>query len=169
MGRVIVDAYRAAWEKHRMPAATIMAEPGRWLIGPAAVALYRVGGVKRIAGVRTYVSVDGGMADNIRPSMYDARYTAEIANRVANGPDEHVRVAGRYCESGDVLIDDIALPQVQTGDLVAIPAAGAYQLPMASNYNAVPRPAVVMVAASRARIIRRRESFADVFAAETFD
>ena len=82
---VIISAYRAAWEKHDLPPGTIIAEPGRWLIGPAAVALYRVGSVKRIPGVRTYVAVDGGMADNVRPSMYDARYTAEIANRAASG------------------------------------------------------------------------------------
>lgn len=166
---VIVSAYCAAWEKHGLPQGSIIAEPGRWLIGPAAVALYRVGSVKRIPGVRTYVAVDGGMADNIRPSMYDARYTAGIANRAATGAPENVRIAGRFCESGDVLIDEIALPGVEVDDLIAMPAAGAYQLPMASNYNAVPRPAVVMVANGAARIIRRRETFEDVFVAEVFE
>jgi diaminopimelate decarboxylase len=166
---VIVDAYRAAWEKHSLPPGSIIAEPGRWLVGPAAVALYRVGSVKRIEGVRTYVAVDGGMADNIRPAMYDAQYSAQIANRAGTGQAEQVRVAGRYCESGDVLIDDIALPGVAVDDLLAIPAAGAYQLPMASNYNAVPRPAAVLVSEGTARLIRRRETFADVFAAEVFD
>jgi diaminopimelate decarboxylase len=166
---VITSAYSVAWEKHGLPAGTIIAEPGRWLVGPAGVALYRVGSVKRIAGIRTYVAVDGGMADNIRPSMYDARYTTEIVNRQADGSAEHVRIAGRYCESGDVLIDDIALPEIEVGDLIAIPASGAYQLPMASNYNAVPRPAVVMVTNGAARIVRRRETFEDVFAAEFFD
>ena len=122
--------------------------------------------MKRIAGVRTYVAVDGGMADNIRPSMYDATYTAEIASRQAGGSVERVRIAGRYCESGDVLIDDIALPEVEVGDLIAIPASGAYQLPMASNYNAVPRPAVVLVKDGNARMIRRRETYADIFATE---
>jgi diaminopimelate decarboxylase len=165
---VIVSAYRAAWEKHDLPGGTIIAEPGRWLIGPAAVALYRVGSVKRIPGVRTYVAVDGGMADNIRPSMYDARYTAEIVNRNPTGATEQVRIAGRYCESGDVLIEDIALPRIAVDDLISLPAAGAYQLPMASNYNAVPRPAVVMVADGAARIIRRRETVEDVFVAEAF-
>ena len=166
---VITNAYTVAWEKHGLPAGTIIAEPGRWLVGPAGVALYRVGSVKRISGVRTYIAVDGGMADNIRPSMYDASYTAEIASRQADGSAERVRIAGRYCESGDVLIDDIALPKVEVGDLIAIPASGAYQLPMASNYNAVPRPAVALVTNGAARIIRRRETFEDVFAAEVFD
>jgi diaminopimelate decarboxylase len=166
---VIIDAYRAAWKKHSLPPGSIIAEPGRWLVGPAAVALYRVGSVKPIEGVRTYVAVDGGMADNIRPAMYDAQYTAQIANRAGTGQPEQVRIAGRYCESGDVLIDDIALPGVAVDDLLAVPAAGAYQLPMASNYNAVPRPAAVMVSEGTARLIRRRESFADVFAAEVFD
>ena len=166
---VIVSAYSAAWEKHVLPPGIVIAEPGRWLIGPAAVALYRVGSVKRIAGVRTYVAVDGGMADNIRPAMYEARYTAQIANRVSTGDPEHVRIAGRFCESGDVLIDDIELPAVAVDDLLAMPAAGAYHLPMASNYNAVPRPAAVMVGSGQARVIRRRETIEDVFAAEVFD
>ena len=165
---VIIDSYSAAWEKHGLPPGSIIAEPGRWLVGPAAVALYRVGSVKRIEGVRTYVAVDGGMADNIRPAMYDARYTAAIANRNQPDSDERVRVAGRFCESGDVLIEDIALPGVAVDDLVAVPAAGAYQLPMASNYNAVPRPAVVMVRDGQSRLIRRRETYEDVFAAEVF-
>jgi diaminopimelate decarboxylase len=166
---VIVPAYRAAWEKHDMPAGSITVEPGRWLVGPAAVALYRVGSVKEIPGVRTYIAVDGGMADNSRPAMYDARYTAEIANRRGDGAKVDVRIAGRFCESGDVLIQSVALPRVEVGDLVAVPASGAYQLPMASNYNAVPRPAVVMVRDGAARVIRRRETIEDVFACEVFD
>jgi diaminopimelate decarboxylase len=108
------------------------------------------------------------MADNIRPAMYEARYTAEIANRLAEGPAQPVRIAGRYCESGDILIDDITLPEVHVDDLIAIPAAGAYQLPMASNYNAVPRPAVVMVADGEATLMRRRETYDDVFRNEVF-
>lgn len=166
---IIVSTYRAAWEKHTLPAAEIIVEPGRWLIGPSAVALYRVGSVKRIPGVRTYVAVDGGMADNLRPTLYGARYTAEIANRLGTGPVEQVRIAGRFCESGDVLIEEIAMPVAAVDDLVAIPAAGAYQLPMASNYNAVPRPAAVLVADGQHRVIRRRETNEDIFAAEVFN
>lgn len=166
---VIVPAYRASWNKYHLPPGSITVEPGRWLVGPAAVALYRVGSVKEIPGVRTYVTVDGGMADNSRPAMYDARYTAELANRSGEAPRESYRIAGRFCESGDVLIQSVTLPKVRVGDLLAVPASGAYQLSMASNYNAVPRPAVVMVADGKARIIRRRETIEDVFACEVFD
>lgn len=144
-------------------------EPGRFIVGPAAVALYTVGARRAIPGVRTYVSVDGGMADNIRPSLYGARYTAEIASRAHAGEPETVTIAGRYCESGDILIDGIALPRLEPGDLLAMPAAGAYALPMASNYNATPRPAVVMVGDGDARIVRRRETYADVFAADEWE
>jgi diaminopimelate decarboxylase len=165
---VITASYEESWAKHNVEPGTIVVEPGRWLVGPSAVALYRVGSVKRINGVRTYVAVDGGMADNIRPAMYDARYTAQIVNRRASGEPESVRIAGRFCESGDVLINDIALPPVEVGDLIAIPAAGAYQIPMASNYNAVPRAAVVMVQEGSARLMRRRETFEDVFRNEVF-
>jgi diaminopimelate decarboxylase len=165
---VITSSYLESWSRHNVAAGTIVVEPGRWLVGPAAVALYRVGSVKHIDGVRTYVAVDGGMADNIRPTMYDARYTAEILNRNATGDGKSVRIAGRYCESGDVLIEDIVLPPVEVGDLIGIPAAGAYQIPMASNYNAVPRPAVVMVKDGSSRLMRRRETYDDVFRCEVF-
>ena len=166
--QVIVSSYLDSWRKHDLQPGEIGVEPGRWLVGPSAVALYSVGSVKRIAGVRTFVAVDGGMADNIRPAMYDARYTAEIASRNATGDAESVRIAGRFCESGDVLIDNLDLPVVFPGDLIAIPAAGAYQLPMASNYNAVPRPAVVMVKEGVPTVIRHRESYDDVFRNEVF-
>ena len=108
--QVITSSYLESWQKHDVPPGTIVVEPGRWLVGPAAVALYRVGSIKPIEGVRTYIAVDGGMADNIRPGMYEAEYTAKIANRQADGPTQAVRIAGRYCESGDVLIDNIELP-----------------------------------------------------------
>jgi diaminopimelate decarboxylase len=152
--------------KHNLPLPELTVEPGRTIVGPSAVALYEVGAHKEIPAVRHYVSVDGGMADNIRPTLYNARYTAEIANREANGPLAKVTIAGKYCESGDVLITDIDLPALEAGDLLAMPSAGAYSLPMASNYNATPRPAVVMVKDGRARLIRRRETYADVFASE---
>jgi diaminopimelate decarboxylase len=145
---------------------SLVVEPGRSIIAPSAVALYRVGSVKAIAGVRTYIAVDGGMADNIRPTAYGARYTPLLANRVTEAPAETVAVAGRYCESGDVLVQQAQLPQARVGDLVAIPGAGAYQLSMASNYNLVPRPAVVAVAAGQARLVRRRETYADLLSTE---
>ncbi|HYH13259.1 MAG TPA: diaminopimelate decarboxylase, partial [Thermomicrobiales bacterium] len=138
-------------------------EPGRSIVGPAGVAVYRVGSIKEIPGVRTYVAVDGGMADNIRPSLYDARYTAVVANRDAEvAGDRDVAVVGKYCESGDILIDRIALPDVEVGDLLAMPACGAYCLPMASNYNGSLRPAVIMVSPSGVRVMKRRESYDDL-------
>jgi diaminopimelate decarboxylase len=149
---------------------TLVVEPGRSIVGPAGVALYEVGAQKTIAGVRTYVSVDGGMADNVRPALYGARYTAQIASRDAHGePVEAVTIAGKYCESGDVLIHSVKLPALAAGDLLAVPMAGAYCIAMASNYNLAPRPAVVLVNAGRVRLIRRRESYEDVMRCEVTD
>ena len=144
----------------RLPDLTI--EPGRSLIASSAVALYRVGSVKRIPGGRTYVAVDGGMADNIRPTAYGAEYTAVLADRLDEPDETEVAVAGRYCESGDILIQRVRLPLPRRGDLLAIPVAGAYQLAMASNYNMAPRPAVVTVADGNARLVRRRETYDDL-------
>ena len=143
-----------------LPALSI--EPGRSIVGPAAVATYRVGSIKEIPGVRTYVAVDGGMADNIRPATYGAVYSALLANRASEPADATVALAGKYCESGDVLIRAAKLPLPRVGDLVAVPGSGAYQLAMASNYNLAPRPAVVVVKDGRARLVRRPESYADL-------
>ena len=145
--------------------AVLYLEPGRSLVGRAGVALYRVVGTKRVAGVRTFVSVDGGMGDNIRPALYDAAYTAVLAGRAAAVPAERVAVAGKYCESGDLLIRDVGLPTAEPGDVLAIPAAGAYSVAMASNYNHHPRPAVVLVD-GRAKVIRKRETHADIWRLE---
>lgn len=152
-----------------LEAPELTVEPGRYIVGPAAVALYTVGSEKKIPDVRHYVSVDGGMADNIRPSLYGAVYTAEVANREAGSATETVTIAGKYCESGDVLIKEIALPELRPGDLLAMPAAGAYALPMASNYNASTRPAVALVRDGTARLIRKRETYANVFANDVID
>jgi diaminopimelate decarboxylase len=140
-------------------------EPGRSLVGRAGVTLYRVGAVKRLPD-RTWVAVDGGMSDNPRPQLYDARYTALSATRAEETPDETVSVAGMHCESGDVLIDDVLLPGPSRGDLLAVPATGAYTLAMGSNYNGVGRPAAVLVRDGQARVIRRRESADDLLALE---
>jgi diaminopimelate decarboxylase len=161
-----VSALSEGCQRHGLPFPRVVFEPGRSIVGQAGVALYRVGSRKEIPGVRTYVSVDGGMADNIRPALYDARYTAEIANRSGSDSDrEVVTIAGKYCESGDVLIADIELPRLAPGDLVAMPGAGAYCIPLASNYNMSPRPAVVLVRDGEVRLIRRRETFEDLLAA----
>jgi diaminopimelate decarboxylase len=165
---VTVSAVKAACERHRLPVPAVVFEPGRVLVGRAGVALYRVGSRKEIPGTRTYVSVDGGMADNIRPALYDAVYTAELANRAGDEASlETVTIAGKYCESGDLLIENVALPRLQPGDLLAMPAAGAYSIPLASNYNMSPRPAVVMVRDGEATVIRRRETYDDLLSTST--
>jgi diaminopimelate decarboxylase len=146
--------------------ATIYVEPGRGLVGRAGVALYRVVGTKRVPGVRTFVAVDGGMGDNIRPALYGAEYTAVLAARANEAGSEEVAVAGRYCESGDVLIRSVRLPVAKAGDVVAIPAAGAYSVAMSSNYNETPRPAVVLIDGQAARVIRQRESLEDLWRLE---
>ena len=140
----------------------LVIEPGRSIIGPAGVALYRIGAIKEIPGIRTYVSVDGGMGDNIRPALYQATYEVLSANRPGAVADATVTIAGKYCESGDVLATDIRLPAPAAGDVIAIPAAGAYCPSMASNYNLNPRPPIVLVRDGESRLIRRRESYADL-------
>ena len=137
-------------------------EPGRAIVGRAGVALYTVGAIKDIPTVRKYVSVDGGMGDNIRPALYDAGYEAVVANRMSEPPAETVTLAGKFCESGDILIRDAELPALEPGDVIAIPSSGAYAPSMASNYNLNPRPAVVIVKDGDARLMRRRESYDDM-------
>jgi diaminopimelate decarboxylase len=156
----IVSALRNS--QFKIQNSKLLFEPGRTLIAQSAVALYTIGAVKEIPGVRTYVSVDGGMGDNIRPALYGAPYTARVANRMGEAPAQRVAIAGRYCEQGDILIEEVALPRVQAGDLIAIPCAGAYQIPMASNYNLIPRPAVIAVRDGEPRTIRRRETIDDM-------
>ena len=146
--------------------ATVYVEPGRGLVGRAAVALYRVVGTKHVPGVRTFVAVDGGMGDNIRPALYGAEYSAVLAARATERATEEVTVAGRYCESGDVLIRSVRLPTAQPGDVLAIPATGAYSVAMSSNYNEMPRPAVLLLDGGRVRVIRERESVADIWRLE---
>jgi diaminopimelate decarboxylase len=139
----------------------VYVEPGRSIVGPAGVALYRVGSIKDIPGVRRYVCVDGGMADNIRPPLYNARYEAALANR-RGGQESTVTIAGKYCESGDVLIKDARIAEPKPGDLIAVPASGANCLAMASNYNMALRPAVVMVRDGETVIMQRRERYEDL-------
>lgn len=146
--------------------ATIYVEPGRGLVGRAAVAVYRVVGTKRVPSVRPFVAVDGGMGDNIRPALYGAEYTAVLAGRAAEKSTEDVAVAGKYCESGDVLIRSVRLPPARHGDVLAMPGAGAYSVAMASNYNHAPRPAVVLLDGSEARVIREREVPEDIWRLE---
>jgi diaminopimelate decarboxylase len=146
----------------RLPAGIqVVLEPGRSLVGRAGVTLYRVGVVKESGGV-SYVAVDGGMSDNPRPQLYGARYEALLANRADELADGVFRIAGKHCESGDVLIDAVALPRPRRGDLLAVPATGAYTLAMASTYNGVPNPAAVLVAEGESRLIRARQPVSDL-------
>jgi diaminopimelate decarboxylase len=156
---------RLAFAEAGLAEPQIWLEPGRSLVGRAGVTVYRVGAVKRLPE-RTWVGIDGGMSDNPRPQLYQARYTALSAARATEAPDESVSVAGMHCESGDVLIDDVALPSPRRGDLLAVPATGAYTLAMASNYNGVGRPAAVLVQRGEARLIRRRETVDDLLRCE---
>jgi len=143
----------------------VQLEPGRALVGQAGVTLYRVRSVKRLEDV-VWVAVDGGMSDNPRPQLYGARYVAMSATRASEPAAETVSVAGLHCESGDVLIDDVSLPPPRAGDLLAVPATGAYTLAMSSSYNATPRPPAVLVTSGNARVIRRRETVDDLLSLE---
>ena len=145
-----------------MELPSLVIEPGRSIIGPAGVALYRVGSIKDVPGIRKFVSIDGGMGDNIRPALYQAEYEVVAANKANMEPAEKVTIAGKYCESGDLLATDIMLPNLASGDLLAVPAAGAYCPSMASNYNMNPRPPMVLVKDGKSRLIRRRESYQDM-------
>jgi diaminopimelate decarboxylase len=140
---------------------TLVLEPGRSLVGRAGVMLYRLGAVKESGGV-TYAAIDGGMSDNPRPQLYGARYEALLANRAEELPSGVYRVAGKHCESGDVLIEAAELPEPRPGDVLAVPATGAYTLALGSTYNGVPRPAVVLVDGGEARLIRARETVDDL-------
>jgi diaminopimelate decarboxylase len=165
--RTLLGELDRAWRLHDLPAPSLVVEPGRSIVGPAGLTLYRVGVVKQASETTTYVAVDGGMSDNPRPLLYGARYTALLANRAQEEAAGSYSVCGKHCESGDVLIDRVALPEPRRGDLLAIPSTGAYTLGMGSNYNALPRPAAVLVREGEAELIRRRETIDDLLALET--
>ena len=165
---VIVASFKRRCEENNLPLPHLFVEPGRSLVARAGVALYTVGSSKSVEGLRTWISVDGGMADNIRPALYDAKYEAVVVNRADEVPTETVTIAGKYCESGDLLVKDAHLPPVHAGDVIALPASGAYCLTMASNYNMALKPAVVVVKDGQARVIRRRETYADLLATDIF-
>lgn len=147
-----------------VPQVTI--EPGRWIVGEAGITLYTIGSIKEIPDIRKYVGIDGGMTDNPRPGLYDAKYDAVVANKYDQKKEEKVTIAGKCCESSDILIWDIELPQLESGDILAVLSTGAYNYSMASNYNRMPRPAVVMVKDGKDRIIVQRETYEDLIARE---
>ena len=158
----LADAITSAMHKYAVDIPTIYIEPGRSIISTAGVTLYTVGSSKQVPNGRKYVAVDGGMADNPRPSMYQAEYSAEVANNVHSENKEKITIAGRYCESGDILINDIELPNLSAGDVICIYNTGAYNYSMASNYNRVEKPAMVLVNNSLSDIIVNRETLEDL-------
>jgi diaminopimelate decarboxylase len=160
--RALTDKLNALISGLGLNRPRLIIEPGRAIVGQAGVALYKVGAIKEIPGIKKYVCVDGGISDNIRPALYGAKYEALVANKALGAGRGVVTIAGKLCESGDILVRDINLASVHPGDIIAIPVCGAYSIPMASNYNAMPRPAIVMVKESRARLIRRRETYQDM-------
>ncbi|MGH2773365.1 MAG: diaminopimelate decarboxylase [Actinomycetota bacterium] len=163
LSRLITEVAGREAQRHGIDMPALSFEPGRYLVGNSMVTLYRVGTIKQIPGVRTYISVDGGMSDNIRPALYQAHYTALVANKAGTPPRRAFTLAGMHCESGDILAKDVGLPDtVERGDIIAVPATGAYNYSMASNYNRQPRPAVVAVVDGRATLMVRRETHDDL-------
>ncbi|MHC6178895.1 diaminopimelate decarboxylase [Clostridium sp. JNZ X4-2] len=150
------------FEKYNMKKPMVIIEPGRWIVGEAGVTLYTVGSIKEIKGIRKYVNVDGGMTDNPRQALYKAQYNAVIANKKENTKRETVTIAGKCCESGDILIKNTQLQMVNSGDIVAILSTGAYNYSMSSNYNRIRKPAVVMVKDNSDRLILKRQSYEEI-------
>ena len=161
----LLGRLRRGFELHGLPLPEVVLEPGRSLVGRAGVALYRVGSIKAASETAHVVAVDGGMSDNPRPMLYGARYTGLLANRASEPSARAYSVTGKHCEE-EVLVGRVDLPEPRRGDLLAVPASGAYTLAMSSNYNVVPRPAAVLVGDGRARLIRRRETLDEVLALE---
>lgn len=159
---IMMGALKARAARYNLPLPKIIVEPGRSISGPAGTTLYTVGAIKDIPGIRKYVSVDGGMGDNPRPALYQAKYEACAANRMTEANTEKVSIAGKCCESGDMLIWDIELPALQAGDILAVASTGAYNYSMSMNYNRLPRPAMVLVGGGKADLIVRREDYADL-------
>ena len=166
IAKVIIKSMKNASEKYSIPLPTIYIEPGRSIISTSGVTLYTVGSSKQVPNGTKYVAVDGGMADNPRPSLYQAKYTAEIANGTEGRGYEKVTVAGRYCESGDLLIEGIELPRLMAGDILCVYNTGAYNYSMSSNYNRVEKPAMVLVNNSQSDMIVGRESLEDLISLE---
>lgn len=160
--KAITDSIKSNFARFDYPTPEIWVEPGRSIVGDSGTTLYTVGTYKDIPGIRKYVAVDGGMTDNPRPALYESRYEAMLANRAAEADEELVSIAGKCCESGDMLIWDIRLPKVETGDLLAVSCTGAYNYAMASNYNRIRRPAVVFVKDGEADVVVERETYQNI-------
>jgi diaminopimelate decarboxylase len=156
------DGVKKQWGKRNKPIPEIWIEPGRSAVGDAGTTIYRIGSQKEVPGIRHYISVDGGMSDNLRVALYQAKYEAALANRMNAENDKRVTIAGKLCESGDILIRDIDLPQAHEGDILAVSCTGAYGYAMANNYNRICRPAVVFVKDGEAKLVIRRETYTDI-------
>lgn len=159
---VIIKEVKEQVNNLEMQMPEIWIEPGRSLVGDAGTTLYKIGSRKEVPNVRNYLAIDGGMSDNIRPALYQAKYEAVLANKPLQAPDETVSIAGKCCESGDMLIWDLPLPKAGDHDVLAVFCTGAYGYSMANNYNRIPRPPVVFVENGEARLVVKRESFEDL-------
>lgn len=162
MAVAVADPVGEICNREGVEPPTLILEPGRYIVGNAGVTVYTAGTIKEIPGVRKYISVDGGMADNPRPMLYQAQYTAFLANKMREYPREVVTIAGRFCESGDILIDKSFLPKIERGDIIVISATGAYNYSMSSNYNMVPRPIVIGVKDGEESVWVEREDYNDL-------
>jgi len=160
--KLIADVVKIKAGEHDLPLPKLMVEPGRSIVGEAGITLYTVGTVKEAPGIRKYVTVDGGMMDNLRPALYEAKYEAVAANRANDAAEEVVCIAGKACESGDMLIRDIKLPRMERGDVLAVLSSGAYHYTMSSNYNRFPRPPVIFVSGGKADVVVKRETYDDL-------
>ncbi|MEL6333523.1 MAG: diaminopimelate decarboxylase, partial [Cyanobacteria bacterium J06626_26] len=160
--KTVCDSMTAACQSKNIPLPKLLCEPGRSMVGSACVTAYTVGGQKTVPGIRTYISVDGGMSDNPRPITYQSLYRVLAASKMSAPLSETVTLAGKHCESGDVVIHDAILPVLDSGEIVVVPATGAYNYSMSSNYNRVPRPAAVLVNEGKADLILRRETYEDL-------
>lgn len=158
----IITSLKKSIEKYGIEPPTLFLEPGRSIISTAGVTLYTIGSSKQVPHGKKYIAIDGGMADNARPSMYQAEYSAQIVNKPSENPVEKVTIAGRFCESGDILIKDIDLPQIEEGDILCVYNTGAYNYSMASNYNRVQKPAMILVNNKSSDLIIKRESLDDL-------
>lgn len=160
--KAAIETVKEVAEQRKMPLPFLVFEPGRSIVAEAGITLYTVGCVKDIVNVRTYVSVDGGMSDNPRYIMYGSKYSAVLANKANEENVKKVTIAGKCCESGDIIQENVPLPEVNVGDTLAVLATGAYNYSMASNYNRIPRPAMVAVKGSEKKVIVRRETYEDI-------
>ncbi len=168
-GKVVVDGIKEECERHGLPVPRILIEPGRAVVAGAGITLYTVGVIKDVPGIRTYVAIDGGMTDNIRPALYGARYECLVANKADQPRTEVVTVAGKHCETGDLIAKDTSIQPVEIDDIVCVCSTGAYCQSMSSNYNKQVRPAVIFVRDGQARVVVRRETYDDLMRCDMGD